>query len=205
MEIVLFKIQKRPDIDAQEFQLALERMLELVAQVPGFAGVEGYAGQDGSELVVARFESPEAIDEWREQPETRPHSRARSRGVLRGVRHHDRDRLARLQPVLGRCACPRRNLMPLLHPRPARADGSLPSVSRGRSHVCRPPGGRDHHGHPPQRAARRFHRGRSGLDGSFASDYFEGVRGVVTALSTRMVDPDGNAIGLLQPEGRGLC
>jgi hypothetical protein len=43
-----------------------------------------------------------------------------------------------------------------------------------------------------------------GLDGSFASDYFEGIPDLVTALSARMVDLGGNAIGLLQLEGRGL-
>jgi Nuclear transport factor 2 (NTF2) domain len=45
---------------------------------------------------------------------------------------------------------------------------------------------------------------RSGSTAPFASDYFEGIPDLVTALSARMVDLGGNAIGLLQLEGRGL-
>ena len=69
MEIVLFKIRTRPDLDAEEYQRTFERMLELVSAIPGFAGIEGYAGEDGSELAVARFTSPEAIAQWRDQPD----------------------------------------------------------------------------------------------------------------------------------------
>jgi heme-degrading monooxygenase HmoA len=77
MEVVLFKIHTRPDLDEEEYQRTFEHMLELVSQVPGFAGIEGYSGEDGSELAVARFESPEAIAEWRDHPE---HVRTRQRG-----------------------------------------------------------------------------------------------------------------------------
>jgi heme-degrading monooxygenase HmoA len=77
MEIVLFHIRTRPDIDQEEYQRAFERMLELVSQIPGFIGIEGFAGEDGSELAVARFDSREAIAAWREQPD---HIRTRQRG-----------------------------------------------------------------------------------------------------------------------------
>jgi hypothetical protein len=50
----------------------------------------------------------------------------------------------------------------------------------------------------------KIHRGHIGLDGYSASDHFEGIPDLVTALSARMVDLGGNAIGLLQLEGRGL-
>lgn len=77
MEIVLFRIRTREDINQEEYQRAFARMLELVSQVPGFVGIEGFAGEDGSELAVARFESLEAIAAWRDQPE---HVRTRRRG-----------------------------------------------------------------------------------------------------------------------------
>jgi heme-degrading monooxygenase HmoA len=77
MEIVLFHIRTRPDLDEEQYQAAFERMLELVAQVPGFLGIEGFTGEDGSELAVARFETPEAIEQWRTQPE---HLRTQERG-----------------------------------------------------------------------------------------------------------------------------
>jgi hypothetical protein len=30
-------------------------MLELVSGMPGFVGIEGFSGEDGSELAIARF------------------------------------------------------------------------------------------------------------------------------------------------------
>jgi heme-degrading monooxygenase HmoA len=77
MEVVLFKIRPRPDIDQDEYSRTFEEMLELAAQSPGFIGIDGYAGEDGSELAVARFESTEAIDLWRDNPR---HVQARERG-----------------------------------------------------------------------------------------------------------------------------
>ena len=77
MEVVLFHIKPRPDIDTEAYQAAFERMLELVAEVPGFVSIDGFGGEDGSELAVARFESREAIDQWRDQPE---HVLTRQRG-----------------------------------------------------------------------------------------------------------------------------
>jgi heme-degrading monooxygenase HmoA len=56
-------------VSEQEYQRSFERMLDLVSGIPGFIGIEGFAGEDGSELAVARFDSPEAIATWRDQPE----------------------------------------------------------------------------------------------------------------------------------------
>ena len=77
MEIVVFKIQPRADIDQQAYQEAFEKMLSLVAEVPGFIDIQGFAGEDGSELALASFESPEAIAAWRDHPE---HVHTRERG-----------------------------------------------------------------------------------------------------------------------------
>jgi heme-degrading monooxygenase HmoA len=66
---VLFKIHPRDDIDAAAYQHTFERMLELVQEVDGFRGIEGFSGEDGSELAVAWFDSDKAIAEWRLQPE----------------------------------------------------------------------------------------------------------------------------------------
>ena len=52
-------------------------MVERVRLIPGFVGVEDYAAEDGTELAVARFQTTEAIDAWREEPE---HVRTRQRG-----------------------------------------------------------------------------------------------------------------------------
>lgn len=77
MEIVLFHIYPRDDIDGAAYESAFNHMLELVSGVPGFIGIEGFSGEDGSELAVAQFETAEAIATWREQPE---HVRTRDRG-----------------------------------------------------------------------------------------------------------------------------
>jgi heme-degrading monooxygenase HmoA len=77
MEVVLFKIQTRPDINQEEYQSAFEHMVELVSTMPGFKGIEGFSGEDGSELAIAQFESPEDVAEWRDNPE---HVRTRQRG-----------------------------------------------------------------------------------------------------------------------------
>jgi heme-degrading monooxygenase HmoA len=69
VKVVLFRTRLRDDIDAGAYQRAFERMLELVQEVPGFRGIEGFTGEDGSELAVAWFDSDEAIAEWRRQPE----------------------------------------------------------------------------------------------------------------------------------------
>lgn len=52
-------------------------MVELVHGIDGLVSVEEFTAADGSELAVARFESTEAIDAWREQPD---HVRTRERG-----------------------------------------------------------------------------------------------------------------------------
>ncbi|MET0902517.1 MAG: antibiotic biosynthesis monooxygenase [Acidimicrobiales bacterium] len=77
MEVVLFKVRTRPDIDAEAYEHAFGEMLEKVSAMPGFIGIDGYAGEDGSELAVARFESKEAVEQWRDDPD---HVRTRARG-----------------------------------------------------------------------------------------------------------------------------
>jgi heme-degrading monooxygenase HmoA len=71
VKVVLFRIHLRDDIDPAAYQQTFERMLELAQGVPGFRGIEGFTGEDGSELAVAWFDSDEAIAEWKEQPEHR--------------------------------------------------------------------------------------------------------------------------------------
>lgn len=77
MEIVLFRIRTRPDVDEAAYGEAFEHLLERVNEVPGFVDITGYTGEDGSELAVARFETPEAIARWRDDPD---HAATRRRG-----------------------------------------------------------------------------------------------------------------------------
>lgn len=77
MEIVLFRIRTRPDVDERAYGEAFERMLERVQRIPGFVDITGYTGEDGSEMAIGRFESREAIEAWRDDPE---HVATRRRG-----------------------------------------------------------------------------------------------------------------------------
>jgi heme-degrading monooxygenase HmoA len=68
MLVVVFKITLRPDIDAAEYEKTGTRMAELVSEMPGFLGMD-YAAIESGELLIARFESPEALEAWRTHAE----------------------------------------------------------------------------------------------------------------------------------------
>lgn len=67
MVVVVFTITPRPDVDAAEYEKTATEMAELVSAMPGFLGMD-YGESEGRELLVARFESHEALKAWREQP-----------------------------------------------------------------------------------------------------------------------------------------
>jgi heme-degrading monooxygenase HmoA len=67
--VVLFSTVDRPEIDAEEYGRASARMHEIVASIPGFISFNSYVSDDGEELLVARFDSLEALEAWRTDPE----------------------------------------------------------------------------------------------------------------------------------------
>lgn len=77
MVVVLFHIKTRQDIDGAEYQRAFEYMMEHVSSMPGFLGIDGFTGEDGSELAIARFDSDEAVLAWKLHPE---HVKMQDRG-----------------------------------------------------------------------------------------------------------------------------
>jgi heme-degrading monooxygenase HmoA len=97
MVVVLFRIKVRDDVDRPEYDKASGRMVEIVSSLPGFVSVEGFDLGGGSELVLARFESDEAVRAWKAHPE---HLRTQERGrteffasyeitVAEEIRHYD--------------------------------------------------------------------------------------------------------------------
>jgi heme-degrading monooxygenase HmoA len=66
--IVVFVITHRPDMPVAEYEETGNRMVEIVSSMRGFLGME-YAETDGGELLVARFDSHEALAAWRNHPE----------------------------------------------------------------------------------------------------------------------------------------
>ena len=70
MVVVVFRITHRADLPVAEYEEAGARMVELVSAMPGFLGMD-YAAIEGGELVIARFESHDALAAWRNLPEHR--------------------------------------------------------------------------------------------------------------------------------------
>lgn len=77
MEVVLFRIRPRADLDQADYKATFERMWSLVSDVPGFVDIQGYGSPDGTELAVARFETTASIAQWRDQHD---HALTRERG-----------------------------------------------------------------------------------------------------------------------------
>jgi heme-degrading monooxygenase HmoA len=69
MVIVVLGTELRKGADVADYVARSERMDELVRQIPGFISVKSYTADDGEEITIARFESEEALDAWRFQPE----------------------------------------------------------------------------------------------------------------------------------------
>jgi heme-degrading monooxygenase HmoA len=84
MVIVVFKITLRPDRDVSEYEQTGTRMVELVSAMPGFLGMD-YAETADGELLIARFESHDALEAWRNQPE---HLLAQQAGRERFFAHY---------------------------------------------------------------------------------------------------------------------
>ena len=84
MVVVVFKITLRADVDAADYERTGTRMVELVSEMPGFLGMD-YAEIERGELLVARFESHEALAAWRNHPE---HLAAQQRGRERFFEHY---------------------------------------------------------------------------------------------------------------------
>jgi len=69
MVVVLFGTKMRSDADLDEYSRRSKRMNELVREIPGFISIKGFLADDGEEVSIARFESEQALDAWRFQPE----------------------------------------------------------------------------------------------------------------------------------------
>lgn len=84
MVVVVFRITLRRDCDEADYAATGERMVERVSSMPGFLGMD-YAEVEGGELLVARFESHEALAAWRNDPE---HLAAQKAGRERFFAHY---------------------------------------------------------------------------------------------------------------------
>lgn len=70
--------------EAEAYEQAAQRMLELVREQPGCLGVESTRGEDGLGITVSCWSSEAAILAWKENPE---HRAIRERGRTTWYRH----------------------------------------------------------------------------------------------------------------------
>jgi len=70
MVVILFELKKRPEADVPEYRARLARMDEIVTSMPGYISNEDFISEDGKrDLSIVRFESLEALEAWRTDPE----------------------------------------------------------------------------------------------------------------------------------------
>jgi heme-degrading monooxygenase HmoA len=67
MILALFAFRVRPEAQA-EFEEVVHLMVERVSAVPGFISMDLFRSEDGRTLAVPRFETEEALAEWRDHP-----------------------------------------------------------------------------------------------------------------------------------------
>ncbi len=77
MIVVVFRIHVNPEADLEELGAVFQNMVALFGEMPGFVSVKDYSAQDGEMLVLAEFDSLEAVDAWKAHPE---HLLAQRRG-----------------------------------------------------------------------------------------------------------------------------
>jgi heme-degrading monooxygenase HmoA len=77
MIVVVFRKRMNPDVQ-DEYGPMAERMNELARTVPGYISHKGFVADDGERVTVVEFETEEALQKWRIDPE---HRMAKKRGV----------------------------------------------------------------------------------------------------------------------------
>ncbi|MAE96467.1 MAG: antibiotic biosynthesis monooxygenase [Deltaproteobacteria bacterium] len=68
MIIGIFRSRLR-ETGTEDYPAVAERMVELVARVPGFRGIKSFAAEDGERVSIFEFESLAALDSWKRDAE----------------------------------------------------------------------------------------------------------------------------------------
>ena len=76
MIVTVFRTRMNPDVQDEYVPMA-KRMSELARAVPGYVSHKGFVADDGERVTIVEFESEEALDKWRVDPE---HRMAKKRG-----------------------------------------------------------------------------------------------------------------------------
>lgn len=76
MIVVVFRTRLNPGVD-DEYGPMAARVSELARAVPGYISHKGYIADDGERVTIVEFESEEALNRWRVDPQ---HREAKKRG-----------------------------------------------------------------------------------------------------------------------------
>lgn len=80
MVVIVFRSRMRQDLPEAplgELGAMAQRMYELASAMPGFVSYKDFVAEDGENVSIVEFESPEALAAWRNHPE---HVLAQARG-----------------------------------------------------------------------------------------------------------------------------
>ncbi len=77
MMVTLFFSQLRKDIDMDAYDADRMRMMDQITQLSGFISSKVFTAEDGERLNVVLFESDEAQDQWRFNPD---HNQTQQKG-----------------------------------------------------------------------------------------------------------------------------
>lgn len=80
MVVIVFRSRMRQDIPEAkmgELGAMAQRMSELATGMPGFVSYKDFVAEDGENVSIVEFESPETLAAWRDHPE---HKAVQERG-----------------------------------------------------------------------------------------------------------------------------
>lgn len=85
-QVAVIFISESSGEGACDYETAAEAMAALVAQQPGFLGVDWVGGGDGREITISYWADDASAAAWRNHPE---HSRVREQGRGRWLKSYD--------------------------------------------------------------------------------------------------------------------
>ena len=77
MIVTIFRSRLTPGV-ADEYGPMARHMSELARKIPGYVSHKGFTADDGERVTIVEFESEDALQQWRIDPE---HAKAKRRGI----------------------------------------------------------------------------------------------------------------------------
>lgn len=85
-QVAVIFISEGTGVDGDDYAAAGEAMAALVAEQPGFLGVDWVGGEDGREITISYWADDDSAAAWRKHPE---HTKIRERGRGRWLKSYD--------------------------------------------------------------------------------------------------------------------